>query len=340
VTSSAPPTVTFVPRWQVPTSAGPYDVELRPAPIGGWSELAIWGQSRTLAWDADELGETATAAVDGLGRPVTLEARRVVADFSSFLRGPSFRGAAIRSMVLGFVGLVLGIAVAIVWRLLELPGPFATVIAVGLTFAFASVPFRGANAVHTEYRLLLEGQPLDPMLVTQSGRSTKVVAATSTSLAEVSRATPPSWPSERALGQAAGAPSDAVIAHLITRKTDSGMLGVWSSELWLLPDGLLSVGTGLAGSVSQSMDPALPVVRRLTPAELDTMVATPRSERIPWTAMSGASVDIGLMMASLVVRYAGGRTRKFVWAKGTGDIDRLAAALAQALDGRFEDKRS
>jgi hypothetical protein len=27
-------------------------------------------------------------------------------------------------------------------------------------------------------------------------------------------------------------------------------------------------------------------------------------------------------------------------AKGTGDIDRLAAALAQALDGRFEDKRS
>jgi hypothetical protein len=27
-------------------------------------------------------------------------------------------------------------------------------------------------------------------------------------------------------------------------------------------------------------------------------------------------------------------------AKDTGDIDRLAAALAQALDGRFEDKRS
>lgn len=336
---SAP--IVFGPGWRVPTAAGPVQVTLHPEPIGQWAQVDVAGRLQALAWSAvDELGDAASASIEGLGRPVILEARRVVSDFSSFVRGPRFRGAAWRSIGLGSVGLVLGVAVGVAWRLLELPGEtFSTVIAVGLAFTFAAIPFRGTNAVHAEYRLLVDGAPRESILVMQSGASTKVAAATPRSLADGSRVQAPAWPSDRAATFAEEAPADTVLAQLIARKTDSGVLGMWSSELWLLPDGLLSVGTGLAGSVAQSMVPALPVVRRLTPADLDAMVAIPRSRRIPWADVAAAWIGRGLVYASLTLILRDGRESRFLWAKNTGHLDLLAEAAAAALGTRFEDRR-
>lgn len=346
---SAP--IVFGPGWRVPTAAGPVQVTLHPEPIGQWAQVDVAGRLRSITWiSVDELGDAATATIEGLDRPVILEARRVVADFSSFVRGPRFRGAALRSVALGGLGLVLGIVVSVAWQLLDVPGgTFATVLAVGLTFALASIPFRGTNAVRAEYRLLVDGRPLESVLVTQSGASTKVAVASGRSLADVSGVQPPAWPSDRAAApvesvgsvgdRADRAPGDSVLAHLVSRKTDSGVLGVWSSELWLLPDGLLAVGTGLAGSVAQSMTPALPVVRRLAPADIDAMVAVPRSQRIPWTDVVSAWIGRGLVYSSLTVILRDGRERKFLWAKNTGNVQLLAEAAGAALGTRFEDRR-
>lgn len=361
---SAP--IVFGPGWRVPTAAGPVQVTLHPEPIGQWAQVDVAGRLRSITWiSVDELGDAATATIEGLDRPVILEARRVVADFSSFVRGPRFRGAALRSVALGGLGLVLGIVVSVAWQLLDVPGgTFATVLAVGLTFTLASIPFRGTNAVRAEYRLLVDGRPLESVLVTQSGASTKVAVASGRSLADVSGVQPPAWPSDRAAapvesvgsvgdgadrapGESVGsvgdradrAPGESVLAHLVSRKTDSGVLGVWSSELWLLPDGLLAVGTGLAGSVAQSMTPALPVVRRLAPADIDAMVAVPRSQRIPWTDVVSAWIGRGLVYSSLTVILRDGRERKFLWAKNTGNVQLLAEAAGAALGTRFEDRR-
>lgn len=355
MTADGSPPVVFAPGWRAPMGVGPVQVTLHPKPIGEWAQVDVAGRLQSITWSAvDELGDAATATVEGLGQPVVLEARRVVSDFSSFVRGPRFRGAALRSLALGGLGLVLGVAVGVAWRVLDVPGEtFATVLAVGLTFALASIPFRSTNAVRAEYRLLVDGRPQGSVLVMQSGASTTVAVASGRSLADVSGAQPPAWPSDRPAAlvvdpragsepvnsvRADGAP-DMVLAHLVARKTDSGMLGVWSSELWLLPDGLLAVGTGLAGSIAQSMTPALPVVRQLAPDDIDAMVAVPRSQRIPWTDVVSAWIDRGLVYASLTVILRDGRERKFLWAKNTGNMSLLAEAAGAALGTRFEDRR-
>lgn len=87
------PPVAFGPGWRVPTSTGARQVTLQPAPIGDWAHVDVAARYQTLTWSpVDGLAEAATATIDGLGRVVTVEARRVVSDFSSFVRSPRFRG--------------------------------------------------------------------------------------------------------------------------------------------------------------------------------------------------------------------------------------------------------
>ena len=177
------------------------------------------------------------------------------------------------------------------------------------------------------------------MLVAQVGRSTKVTLSTPSALADASHAPPPAWPSDRGQDVAAEPSSEGgILAQLIARKTDSGMLGVWSSELWLLPDGLLSVGTGIVGSVAMNTAPVMPVARRLSPGEIDEMAALPRSQRIPWTSVGAATLKRGLIYDSLTLLYRDGGTRRFIWGKGTGNLALLADAARGALGTRFEDR--
>ena len=112
-------------------------------------------------------------------------------------------------------------------------------------------------------------------------------------------------------------------------------------QLWLCPDGVLRRSLGLWSTLSHGKGSTVDTTNRPTrvfgPADIQRVVATGRRNRwIPWTAVSRATLKLGIVDHSLHLELGPGRREKFLWLKADGGFDILEPALERALPGRVE----
>jgi hypothetical protein len=112
-------------------------------------------------------------------------------------------------------------------------------------------------------------------------------------------------------------------------------------ELWLCPDGILRRSLGLVATLRHGKGSTLDITNRPTrvfgPGDIHSIARAGRRNRwIPWTAVSKATLKLGIVDHSLHFELGPGRREKFLWLKADGGFDILEPALERALPGRVE----
>ena len=116
-------------------------------------------------------------------------------------------------------------------------------------------------------------------------------------------------------------------------------------ELWLCPDGVLrrslglwaTLAHGLRGGQAPTVDPNDRPRRTFGPVDVQRIAAAGRRNRwVPWSAVSKATLKLGIVDHSLHLELGPGRREKFLWLNSDGGFDLLEAALQRALPGRVE----
>jgi hypothetical protein len=130
-------------------------------------------------------------------------------------------------------------------------------------------------------------------------------------------------------------------AFLISASCTTSWFDWIHGELWLCPDGVLRRALGLWATLSHGKGSTIDTTNRPTrvfgPAEIQRVAATGRRNRwIPWTAVSKATLKLGILDHSLHLELGPGRREKFLWLKADGGFDILEPALERALPGRVE----
>ena len=143
--------------------------------------------------------------------------------------------------------------------------------------------------------------------------------------------------SKAPVSQAAGTPN----AQLISSTCTTGW-GDWiHGQLWLLPDGLLRIQSGLARTVAQSGPGTAALAgrrgsSRISAEEInDAVRAHPKNLWLPKAQLMGAGLRRGLLTTVLQLKLADGTSKKLLMMRADDSYRQLESQLERWLGPRF-----
>jgi hypothetical protein len=124
---------------------------------------------------------------------------------------------------------------------------------------------------------------------------------------------------------------DTAVGRLVTASCTTGWLDWIHGELWLLPDGLLRVRSGLGATIRHANQQTVreePPERPFGEGEIKQLQHQHKTNLwIPADEIVAAGIRNGLLTGRLSLALAGGRRIKLLWLRA----DSAAAPLKQAL---------